>query len=836
MERAHSEIKNLQHGTGALIHANYDDVIAQMQAYGLEFGARDLPLDVGLMRRVRAEGERERKGWYILHELRLDDGDTVLVGSFGIWRGLDNGAQKVDLNKRELNTEQRAALKSKLAADRKRAEAARKATAERAARRAGAAFDRCSKDGHCDYLIRKGVGAHGVRFSGKGNLVIPIQDTAFNIHGLQVIYGSTAEKERKGRDKDYWPSGLTKRGHHFLLGVPGDILLIAEGYATAATLHEVTGLSVAVAFDAGNLLPVAEALHKKYKAARILICADDDFATFGNPGIASASAAALAVSGAWVAPEFAEDPLRIAVQAAIADASPEDRDGWKAIVDPLVNGRRKLTDFNDLAASAETPAQASDLVQSQIEAKLRALKWLGAENAARPSPTRGEGNGAMPAQLTVNEAVGRYYGTYGLGGDVLFDQVERRLVHKKDVVNLLPRHGWDDLRTHPAWRVVRDTEIGFDPTEQDQQIKANLFGGWPTVPKAGICDSLLDLLRYLCSGEDNRDDVYEWMLRWLAYPLQHRGAKMQSAVVVHGGQGTGKSLFFEAYARIFGPYGRVLGQEALEDKFNADWAEKKLFIVADEVLARQDMYHIKNRLKGFITGDTIRVNPKNVAAHNEKNQMNIVFLSNERQPLVLENDDRRHLVIWVPPKPPQEVFTEINNEIENGGIEALHHHLLSLNLGDFKPWTKPPMTRAKNDLVELGRSSEERFLIEWIAGEIDAANGRPLPFCPCLGSDLFKAYERWCETHGERKRGAKDLISLAGKLPGWKAGQSVPTWTSLTDRTIKNRKMIAPAPTDIIASARARPEQAKHQSDKFASQAEWLTAGYFAFQAALEAQ
>jgi putative DNA primase/helicase len=247
----------------------------------------------------------------------------------------------------------------------------------------------------------------------------------------------------------------------------------------------------------------------------------------------------------------------------------------------------------------------------------------------------------MAARISVDEAVLRYVGTYGMGGKVLFDAQERRLIHKDDVMNLLPSHGWDLLKSHPQWRVVRDHEIGFDPTEIDKAVKCNLYGGWPTQPKPGTCTALLDLLMYLCGNEPNREQVYWWLLCWLAYPIQHPGAKMHSAIVVHGPQGTGKSRFFEAYGKIFGPYGRVLGQEALEDKFNADWAEKKLFILADEVLARQDMFHIKNRLKGFITGDTIRVNPKNIAAHNEKNQMNIVFLSNERMPLVLENDDRR---------------------------------------------------------------------------------------------------------------------------------------------------------------------------------------------------
>jgi hypothetical protein len=87
------------------------------------------------------------------------------------------------------------------------------------------------------------------------------------------------------------------------------------------------------------------------------------------------------------------------------------------------------------------------------------------------------------------------------------------------------------------------------------------------------------------------------VLKWIAYPIQHPGAKMKTTLVVHGPQGTGKNLFFEALMSIYGEYGDVLDQSALEDKFN-DWASRKLFMIADEVVARSDVYHIKNKLKG----------------------------------------------------------------------------------------------------------------------------------------------------------------------------------------------------------------------------------------------
>lgn len=360
------------------------------------------------------------------------------------------------------------------------------------------------------------------------------------------------------------------------------------------------------------------------------------------------------------------------------------------------------------------------------------------------------------------------------------------------------------------------------------------------MPKPGCCERTLELLEYLCNNEATSRDLYAWVLKWLAYPIQHPGAKMQSAVVIHGPQGTGKSMVFEAVGKIYGEYGRVLGQEALEDKFNADWAEKKLFILADEILAKSEMYHVKNRLKGFITGERIRVNPKNVAAHNERNHMNIVFSSNERQPVVLENDDRRHCVVWTPPKLGDAFYAEVSEELENGGIEALHHHLKTLDLGDFRPWTKPPMTAAKHDLIHLGLSSEERFIHDWRSLDLDSNDGGVFPFGPCLGSHLYRVYGKWCSRNGEiRPRPSNHFINFVGKLPGWRAGQSEATWHHFQDRTVKKRKMVIPSDA-AMQEANALPQadeaQIKLARSPSETKVEWLTRGYFTFMNAMEVE
>lgn len=705
--------------------SNYDDVLGQLQGAGLLVDS----LEVGRLRRCKVDGDRERRGWYHLHEIRLPNGDDLIVGSYGVWRGAENNATKVELRKAEISSEQRESLRKRLAEDKRRSELARKADAARAAERATKAWKGCTEQGDCEYLHRKGVRGHGVRFSPQGAVVVPMLDVAGNIHGLQIIRGRKPGQQARRLEKEFWPAGLVKKGHFHQLGMAtgSPVILVGEGYATCATVFEATGLPVAVAFDAGNLAPVAAALRKRYKQANILILADDDAFSEGNPGVTCASAAAMEVGGAFVAPIFADDAGRRAA---------------------FESKGTKLSDFNDLHL-----LEGLHVVRAQVEARLLALGWRATQAAARAKQTQGEGVDAVNAPLrpidSLDELLERYALVYGQGGTV-FDHQEHCLVALGDMRDAcLTRDLHRTWAEHPDKQLVRVTEVGFDPAGTDPNIHCNLWSGWPTTPRAGNCEYLLDLLRYMCAGDSKPEELFQWVLRWLAYPIQHPGAKMKSTLVIHGPQGTGKNMFFEAIMTIYGKYGRVIDQSAIEDKFN-DWASRRLFLIADEVVARSDLYHIKNKLKAFITGEWIRINPKNMAAYEERNHVNMVFLSNEAMPVVLEEDDRRHAVIWTPEKLSRDFYAGVQREIESGGVEALHDHLLHLDLGDFNNATLPPMTDAKRELIDLSLDSPSRFMLAFEAGDVEGFPGKHTPrlLSPMLGQDLYELYCAWCSKVG----------------------------------------------------------------------------------------
>lgn len=718
---------------------NYGDVLCQLRDAGLIVDH----LETGRMRRCKVEGDREKRGWYYLHELRTDKGTLLIVGSFGVWRGNDSNTQKVELRKTELSAEQRAALKQRLAQDRKEADRRREEEAAKAAKIAAAGWAKAAPEGESEYLVRKGVGAHGVRFGKAGELIIPLLDVDGRVHGLQIIRAGKAATASRRPGKEFWPAGLAKKGRFFLLGSPAAsaVVLIAEGYATAASLHEATGLCVVVAFDAGNLMPVAQAIAKRYRRARILVCADDDAFSAGNPGVTAASAAALAVGGEWVAPRFADDEAR--------------RTAFET-------KGRKLTDFNDLHL-----LEGLHVVRAQIESRLSELGWnASGRGAIAPRSEEGGGGESLlrPIQ-SLDELLERYSLIYA-NGSTGFDHKLRVLLSLSDMrdacANKYIHRAWME---HPERRMVRIENVGFDPTERDPMVTCNLWSGWPTKPRPGRCEKLLELLRYMCSGEQDAEALFQWVLRWVAMPIQRPGTKLKTTLVIHGGQGTGKNLFFETVMRIYGPYGRVLDQDAIEDKFN-DWASKKLFLIADEVIARSDLHHVKNKLKGLITGTEIRINPKHVGSYTERNHVNLVFLSNELMPVVLEEDDRRHAVIWTPKKLGPDFYAEVLEEIEAGGTEALHDYLLNVDLGDFNPGTPPPKTDARDALIGLALDSVVRWHRDLLAGELS-----PLKALPCLSADAYEAYKLWCSRSGHRPAPMSKFVPMLQRREGVEIGR-----------------------------------------------------------------
>ncbi|WP_333710351.1 primase-helicase family protein [Malikia spinosa] len=320
-------------------------------------------------------------------------------------------------------------------------------------------------------------------------------------------------------------------------------------------------------------------------------------------------------------------------------------------------------------------------------------------------------------------------------------------------------------------RMILPDQLVFDPADKVDEPCINLFDGFVMQPKAGDFEPILELLYHLCadSADSNGDvsAVVAWVLKWLALPLQKPGTKMRSALIFHGLQGAGKNLFFELVASIYGRYASVIGQDQLEDKFN-DWASQKMLLIGDEVVARQELFHQKNKLKAFITGETIQINTKMMPLRQERNFANVVFLSNEDKPVALEESDRRYFVVYTPPRRDDDIYVRVAACMASGGVEAFYDFLLRYDLTGFSNYDIPPMTRAKHNLIMLCLKPEDRFVREWLMGVL------PLPLQVCSASQLYRAFKRWCQATGERffppqegfTRSAKRMIDSMSRKNG----------------------------------------------------------------------
>lgn len=388
------------------------------------------------------------------------------------------------------------------------------------------------------------------------------------------------------------------------------------------------------------------------------------------------------------------------------------------------------------------------------------------ENGAPPPTTGGEGEppGKKPKKPKVIDW-GRYrellndfvliYGT-----DTVYDTKMRMLLK---VNHLRLAFGSDYVKMWLAAdtrRMIMPEQLVFDPCGKSEPPAINLFEGLPIEPKAGDCAPILELLQHLCADSAETEEgvkaVMGWVLNWLALPLQRLGTKMRSALVFHGPQGAGKNLFFEIVAAIYGRHALVVGQDQLESQFN-DWASQRLFLIGDEVVARQELYHQKNKLKAFITGETIQINTKMMPLRTEANHINVVFLSNEPHPLALEEGDRRYLVVYTPPKRDDDLYRRVAACLAKGGAQAFHHHLLKRALDGFTEFDIPIMTRAKRDLIEMGLKPSERFAREWLSGYL------PLPLSVCSAEQLYRAARRWAAMTGERFLPIQDQFTKAVK-------------------------------------------------------------------------
>ena len=491
-----------------------DDVLGQFADHGLEPAQ---PLTFGKLTRCKTTQDKgkEKNGWYVIHEHRTEKHETLIFGSFGDWRsGVSN---KIKVKAGRMSQEERDVMRVRQEEGKRRAAEIAANAARRAANRASGLFKRMPEKGRSAYLDRKQIVGMGVRYAPRsGAVLVPMSNVRDQIVGLQVIYPE--KQQDTGRDKSYWPYGMSKEGAFHLIGPhpePGEPVLVCEGYATGASLHMATSLTVAIAFDAGNLSVVAKAMRERFPGRGLIVCRDDDWKTKRangepwNPGEEKGSNAALIVGG--------------------------------QVVGPVFSGEREIkwTDFNDLHCS-----EGLDAVRRQVLAVVKppaAGGWK--DQLARTE------NGTLIAHMQNIELI--------LGNDERWAGVISFSAFSSKIVKLrTPPYGggtgdWGDiddirvmkwlaqqynLRVKASSVIEAVSVVAHDNSFHPVRNYLNKLE-WDRVPRL---DTWLTTVMGVAQSGYSAKVGKRWMISAVARVMRP-GCKADSVMILEGGQGEGKS-------------------------------------------------------------------------------------------------------------------------------------------------------------------------------------------------------------------------------------------------------------------------------------------------------
>ncbi|NNA29129.1 VapE domain-containing protein [Pseudomonas lundensis] len=491
-----------------------DDVLGQFADHGLEPAQ---PLTFGKLTRCKTTQDKgkEKNGWYVIHEHRTEKNEILIFGSFGDWRTGDSN--KIKVKPGRMSQEERDVMRARQEDAKRRAAEVAANAARRAANRAAGLFKRMPEKGRSAYLERKQIIGIRVRYAPRtGALLIPMTTARDQIVGLQVIY---PEKQADtGRDKSYWPHGMSKEGAYHLIGPhpePGEPVLVCEGYATGASLHMATSFAVAIAFDAGNLSAVAKAMRERFPGRALIVCRDDDWKTKRpngepwNPGEEKGSNAALIVGG--------------------------------QVVGPIFSGEREIkwTDFNDLHC-----AEGLDAVRRQVLAVVKppaAGGWK--DQLARTE------NGSLIAHMQNVELI--------LGNDERWAGVIAFSAFSSKIVKLrTPPYGggtgdWGDiddirvmkwlaqqynLRVKASSVIEAVSVVAHDHAFHPVRNYLNKLE-WDRVPRL---DTWLNKVMGVAQSGYSAKVGKRWMISAVARVMRP-GCKADSVMILEGGQGEGKS-------------------------------------------------------------------------------------------------------------------------------------------------------------------------------------------------------------------------------------------------------------------------------------------------------
>ena len=257
----------------------------------------------------------------------------------------------------------------------------------------------------------------------------------------------------------------------------------------------------------------------------------------------------------------------------------------------------------------------------------------------------------------------------------------------------------------------------FEPQLKDKDFY-NLYSGLSCVSKKGDWSLFKTHIFENICFEDMQN--FEWLMSWMARIVQNPGGKKPgTCVVLRGDRGTGKGIFAEIFGQIFGHhFFLITNSKQVTGRFNSHLKDC-ILLYLDEAWFAGDKSS-EGVLKGLITSKQHAVEFKGKDVVMMSNHVNCIIASNNDWVVPVGNKERRFFVLDVGNKHIQDhkYFKAIDNQMSNGGIEAMLYDLLALDISTHN-LREAPKTQGLFEQAMQNFSSFEKFWFEIMLSEYD---------------------------------------------------------------------------------------------------------------------
>lgn len=315
----------------------------------------------------------------------------------------------------------------------------------------------------------------------------------------------------------------------------------------------------------------------------------------------------------------------------------------------------------------------------------------------------------------------------------------------------------------------------------------NLWRGFACEARPGDCSLFLEHLRdNICQGNEEH---YRYLLGWFARAVQKPDNPGYAAIVLRGGQGTGKSFVAKTFGSLFGRhYMSVTDPKHLVGSFNAHLRDC-VVLFGDEAFYAGDKKH-ESVLKMLVTEDTLTVEAKGVDAETSNNCIHLLMASNEQWVVPAGMDDRRFFVLEVGDgkKNNAKFFTDMQHQLATGGREALLHYFLNYDIIGFNVRQVPKTSALQKQKLYSMSPSEDWFFNKVMDGKLLSEHPGWLPEVNMY--DLHEDFLSFCKQFSMGRRGSAFAIRqmLESFAPGLKKFQTDEPITVTENGTIKTIK------------------------------------------------